>query len=146
MDMSVWIKTLHKSAHDRTHASDLASHIQKEEIDLLLGRTLVLVAHPDDEAIGCGALLARMSSSLVVFATDGAPRNASCWRQYGSREAYARTRREEALRVAAFAGAEEVRFLSDGDDALIDQELVRNLPVALTDCERLWRKSCQRPF
>jgi LmbE family N-acetylglucosaminyl deacetylase len=99
-------------------------------VDLILGRTLVLVAHPDDEAIGCGALLGRMSSSLVVFATDGAPRDALFWREYGSREAYAEIRRREALRVATFTGISQVRFL-DGTGMLVDQELVRHLPVAL---------------
>ena len=62
----------------------------------LLGRTLVLVAHSDDEAVACGALLQRIAAPLVVFATDGAPRADFFWRQYGSRTAYAAVRREEA--------------------------------------------------
>lgn len=99
---------------------------------LLLGRTLVLVAHPDDEAIGCGALLTHMGSSVVVFATDGAPRDSSFWQCYGSREAYARTRREEAKRVAKFAGVGRVEFLADCEgNVFVDQELFRNLPAAL---------------
>lgn len=39
----------------------------------LLGKTLVLVAHPDDETGGCSALLQRVREPIVVFATSGAP-------------------------------------------------------------------------
>ena len=45
----------------------------------LLGRTLVIVAHPDDETITCGGLLQRMRDPCVVFATDGAPEDAYFW-------------------------------------------------------------------
>src|SRR4051812_43592222 len=67
-----------------------------ECIDPLLGRTLVLVAHPDDEAVGCGNLLQRMQDPIVVYATDGAPRSKYFWSKYGSRERYAAHRLREA--------------------------------------------------
>ena len=53
------------------------------------GRTLVLVAHPDDECIAFGALLQRIREPLVVFATNGSPADPYFWQKYGSREAYA---------------------------------------------------------
>jgi hypothetical protein len=53
----------------------------------LLGRTLVLVAHPDDETGGCAALLQRMQQPIVVFATNGAPDDEFFWGPFGSREA-----------------------------------------------------------
>src|SRR5262249_29498499 len=52
----------------------------------LLQRPLLLVAHQDDEALGCGILLQRAEHAVVVFATDGAPADEYFWRQYGSRE------------------------------------------------------------
>src|ERR1051326_5369869 len=54
-------------------------------LESLLGRTLVLIAHPDDEALGCGALLQRVREPVVCFATDGAPLAAKWWQPYGSR-------------------------------------------------------------
>src|SRR5207248_225254 len=56
-----------------------------DDLEPLLGRTLVLVAHQDDETIGCGALLQRMRDPLVVFGTDGAPRDQKFWHGLGTR-------------------------------------------------------------
>jgi len=98
-------------------------------LDELFGRTLVLVAHPDDECIAFGALLQRMREPLVVFATNGSPADPYFWNKYGSREAYAGLRRREALASMKAAGVKDVIFLADlpGGEALVDQELFRNL-------------------
>ena len=92
-----------------------------EALAPLLGRTLVLAAHPDDEAVGCGALLQRMREPHVAYLTDGAPRDAYFWRDYGSREQYAATRRGEAEAVVAMLGARG-HFCG-----VTDQELFRGL-------------------
>src|SRR5437016_2282740 len=94
----------------------------------LLDQVLVLVAHPDDEAVACGTLLQRASEALVVYATDGAPRDAYFWQQYGTREAYALVRRAEAQQALAAIGLERFQFL--GGAGFIDQELFRNLQHA----------------
>ncbi len=97
----------------------------------LLNKTLIVVAHPDDEVIAFGALMQRMRDAVVVYATDGAPRDDYFWKDYGSREAYAQVRREEAQRALNVVGARPV-FLADlVPGGLVDQELFRSLPKAL---------------
>jgi LmbE family N-acetylglucosaminyl deacetylase len=96
----------------------------------LLSTTVMLVAHPDDEVIAFGALMQQMKRAIVVFATNGAPHDPYFWREYGSREAYAEVRRQEARRALAVVGAEPV-FLSDQvSGGIADQELFRRLPEA----------------
>lgn len=97
----------------------------------LLGRTLVIVAHPDDEVIGCGALLQRMRHGAVVFCTDGAPLDDYFWKRHDSREAYARVRQEEARKaLGCVANGVEAIFLADRNPALVDQQLFRFLMAA----------------
>ena len=100
-----------------------------DDIRTVLSRTLVLVAHPDDEAVGCGALLQRMTDPLVVFATDGAPRSEFFWENYGSREDYALTRYVEADTALKTVGVRRFQFLLE-EDHVVDQELFRNLERA----------------
>lgn len=104
----------------------------------LLDRTVVLVAHPDDESLA-GVLLQRMREPHVVIATDGAPRDPYFWQQYGSREAYRDLRKRE---VAAAMGELRVKnygYLSspDAPDGFADQELFRNIPAAARALEVL---------
>lgn len=108
----------------------------------LLGRTLLVMAHPDDECVTYGALLQRMADPIVRFMTDGAPRDPYFWGRYGSREAYAALRQQEARRALAMIGVHRIEFVSDGyhgrnredggaaSDILVDQELFRILPAA----------------
>lgn len=99
-----------------------------ENLSPLLARTLVLVAHPDDEAVGCGALLQRIADPMVVYATDGAPRSDYFWQNYNSREEYARARAEEAENALHSVGVESLHILCDG--SIVDQELFGNLEQA----------------
>lgn len=100
----------------------------------LLGRTLIIVAHPDDEAVGCGSLLQRMREPVVVFCTDGAPRDRYFWEKFGSREEYARVRREEARRALSHAGVIGIEFLPPMPNCaqlFVDQDLFMNVRPAL---------------
>jgi N-acetylglucosamine malate deacetylase 2 len=93
-------------------------------------RTVVVAAHPDDEAIGVGSRLAHLSDSLIVHVTDGAPRDpayALC-RGFRSRDAYAASRRNELMRALTLMGVPAARFRCLG---IVDGEATDNL-VGLT--------------
>ena len=108
-----------------------------DPLEPLLGRTLVIAAHPDDETISCGGLLQHMREPVVVFATDGAPEDDYFWRRFGSREAYATVREKEALAALAEVGVNNVEFLTQRSETpLVDQLLYRSLPAAFA---ALWR-------
>ena len=101
----------------------------------------MVAAHPDDECVGCGALLQRMQAAKVVFMTDGAPLAENFWKRFGSREAYAELRREEARRALAHVGASKIGFVGL-EKGIADQELWRELPRAyevLRDVVRAWK-------
>lgn len=103
----------------------------------LLGTTLILVAHPDDEVIACGALMQNMKKAVVVFATDGAPYDEGFWKQYGSRKAYAGVRRREAELALSSVRATAL-FLGDHvDGGIADQQLFRKLRPAVAAVERI---------
>ena len=107
----------------------------------LLGRTLVLVAHPDDECVVCGGLIQRMADPQVVFCTDGAPYDPYFWGRYGSREAYAELRAREAQHALRAVGVAKFEYLKRLDGlAFIDQELFRNLEAACDAAYRMVRR------
>ena len=89
-------------------------------------RTLLIVAHPDDESIGAGARLKELGEAWVTYVTDGAPRNPEVARRYGfdTREAYAEQRQREAHAALAIAGIESERV---GCLNIVDGEATLNM-------------------
>jgi LmbE family N-acetylglucosaminyl deacetylase len=67
---------------------------------------LAVVAHADDEVIGFGTRLSRMTTTWLVHVTDGAPRDNrdAAAAGFSTGEAYADARRKELLRALATAG------------------------------------------
>jgi N-acetylglucosamine malate deacetylase 2 len=86
--------------------------VSAASIDEAIGRLvadrqtlLLVVAHPDDDVLGAGALLARLPGTRIVYVTDGAPRDGRDARAYGfaAPADYAAARRREALAALALA-------------------------------------------
>ena len=92
-------------------------------IEQLLGSTLVLVAHPDDESIGCGMLLQRIAFAGILLCTDGWPAVARPWysriRHNGAR--YAGKRLTEFRAASRIAGVQHTCEMKGIRDQLLYQ-------------------------
>lgn len=84
----------------------LLAQLMAPERPLLPFKTVVIVAHPGDETLACGALLPRFPDICIVHVTDGAPHTVTAAREHGFHHwaDYALVRRKELERAAAVGG------------------------------------------
>jgi len=92
-----------------------------------LSSVCIVVAHPDDETLGCGGLCQRVSSTVFIHATDGVPGDSQFFvhKGFGSAEAYRRRRVEELDHALARLPSGRHKRIMLG---LGDQELLQHIP------------------
>src|SRR5690242_12277558 len=110
---------------DNRAATILAAFADAEQVAIAAKDLAVVVAHPDDETIGCGVLLARLRGARLILVSDGAPRNLVDARAHGfaTRARYAQARLAELHQALAMAG-QSADFL---------------IPVGVADQEVAWQ-------
>jgi N-acetylglucosamine malate deacetylase 2 len=110
----------------------------RESVELLTGRLLILVAHPDDESISSSVLLQRHTDVHVVYVTSGGLIDGNRLNNLGLGDApaYARLREQEANNALSFVRNSTFHFLRYGDgsvyqylwDIFIDmEELIKQI-------------------
>ena len=99
----------------------------------------VVVAHPDDETVGCGALISRLLEVSVVVVTNGAPDDGVDARAHGfsDEKAYAAVRSGELDHALQIAGVSADRTIRLG---VADQQAARQMPQVVCALEQLFEK------
>jgi LmbE family N-acetylglucosaminyl deacetylase len=105
------------AAHDRsahTRADAFLAALADPGAPLSGAGVALVVAHADDETIGCGAQLPRLEGLTIVHVTDGAPRGGEDARANGfdTAQAYAAARRRELKAAVALAGVPDTALVA----------------------------------
>ena len=96
----------------------------------LLRRTLVIVAHPDDETVACAALLQRIREPHVLFCTEAVPST----RSSGDATVHAKPtalRQKKPARPQSRRRREVEFSRARSGEPIIDQQLFQHLPEAM---------------
>lgn len=96
-------------------------------------KTLIVVAHPDDETLGCAHELMRHPSRCrILHTTDGGPFEERFWRQAeaASREDYAARRKAELVAAMHVFGIEEAQLEML---PIPDREAPRHIPRLIAE-------------
>jgi len=101
---------------DRAASAFLQALIAPQDRPIAAHGLAVVIAHPDDETIGAGALLMRSAGAHLIVATDGAPRSPKVAREHGfaTFQDYAGARQRELQTAMAIAGVEPERQIMLG--------------------------------
>ena len=88
---------------------------------ILNGPTLIFAAHPDDEILGCGATIARLTDSgnkvKTIFMSDGESSRVNTLKQK-TLDSMIALRKEVAIEVAGYLDCEEPTFYDFPDNKL----------------------------
>ena len=104
-------------------------------------RAAIVVAHPDDETLGCGSLFTRVADLTIIHVTDGAPKSGDDAARHGfaTPAGYAAARRRELETAASLAGLPADRLVSlgwsDQEASLHMIEIARELARRLAATE-----------
>jgi LmbE family N-acetylglucosaminyl deacetylase len=106
----------HLTGQDTLSETFLNALIDHDRARIIADNVAVIIAHPDDETIGCGGQLHRLVNVTVVLVTSGAPRDGS---RIGTDEGLspvdlAATRTSELCNALALANVPKSRIIELG--------------------------------